>query len=388
MRKSKAFRSSFSYAFILSEIVRMGSFSAFSKKYEDYITEFGQTLLRGVKDQVRDTDPDFYDVIKDYKFLKFLGAGSLGVVTLVESPSKVLYTFKHILPSIDIAKIDKDEKGIVNKIKNFNWTMASKKKHAVASHKLNRIRRSLIVQSKFRHHLQMKGLSMFLRIPDFLHLVEVPKFTVIQEYIDGKNIYEYARDECKSVEERIELIYGIVKGVEVCLHEWQIVHSDLKPDNILVTSDREICLIDWDFVKNFNKPENFTVPGERVRNVFAHPECILDLGKRSYIHDVYMLGRIMWCCCIPRYPKTEEDFYEILIPHEGLQKIYEKTENDGYKNIKEFRTDLEKLLPKESCKVDLAALECLDVPSKYQKQVQLFINLLERIKSCYLEKLK
>jgi len=68
-------------------------------------------------------------------------------------------------------------------------------------------------------------------------------FAILMEYVDGKNLKEYLYDREKwPLPEIVRICHEAGKGIEH-IHRHEIVHKDVKPDNVLVSRDRQTVKI-------------------------------------------------------------------------------------------------------------------------------------------------
>src|SRR5581483_4800064 len=104
---------------------------------------------------------------------------------------------------------------------------------------------SLEVSRRFQ---QEQSILSGLRHPNIARLLDSgttvsysPYF--VMEYVEGEPIHTYCDRNSLSADARIRLFRQVCKAV-IYLHQNLVVHRDLKPGNVLVTSDGTVKLVD------------------------------------------------------------------------------------------------------------------------------------------------
>lgn len=116
---------------------------------------------------------------------------------------------------------------------------------------------------------------------------------IVFEYIDGKTLAEHVRVGTLSEKQMKNVLVDICDGLNY-MHRNQVVHSNLKPENIIVNdSDCRAKIID------IGKPETDEDTDRELlikEMDFVAPEIIkgVDIDPRS---DIYSLGKIMEFIC-------------------------------------------------------------------------------------------
>jgi serine/threonine protein kinase len=117
------------------------------------------------------------------------------------------------------------------------------------------------------------------------------------EYVEGKAIDAYCREHSSSMPERIALLQQVMAAVSHA-HARLVVHRDLKPGNILVTSDGQVKLLDFGIAKllegDRTRETALTQFGGRALTLdYASPEqiCGEPLGTAS---DVYSMAVVAY----------------------------------------------------------------------------------------------
>lgn len=114
----------------------------------------------------------------------------------------------------------------------------------------------------------------------------------IGEYIKGKTFREYLKEE-HSLKEKVEILINICNAVD-SLHLNEVIHLDLKPENIMVENNKNIKLID--FGCSQSKYEEF---GKYGTLIYSSPnQCLCyEEGVNAKFNekdDIYSLGIIMY----------------------------------------------------------------------------------------------
>ena len=126
----------------------------------------------------------------------------------------------------------------------------------------------------------------------------------VMEYVAGVPITRFVQEHRLSIRQRLELFLKVCSAVEQA-HRDHIVHRDIKPGNILVTSDGEPKLLDFGIAKLLEPGENAVeataTNQQRLTPVCASPEQAR--GERVTIaSDIYALGALLYEMLTQRPP--------------------------------------------------------------------------------------
>jgi non-specific serine/threonine protein kinase/serine/threonine-protein kinase len=154
--------------------------------------------------------------------------------------------------------------------------------------------------SRFRHERQILATLDHANIAKLLDggTTDEGLPYLVMDYVDGVRIDEYCDRGHLSVRRRVDLFVSVCAAVQY-VHQNLVVHRDLKPNNILVTSDGVPKLLDFGIAKLL-KPETFPHPVDATRAGvvimtprYASPEQVRGEPVTTAT-DVYALGVILY----------------------------------------------------------------------------------------------
>lgn len=147
------------------------------------------------------------------------------------------------------------------------------------------------------------------QIPRLLaHFEEGQEFYLVQELIEGVPLsQEFLPNQPWSSDRVLALLLGILEGLAF-VHEQQVIHRDLKPDNLMRrTRDGKIVLIDFGAVKQVAQTPP-TATGQTNLTVsigtqgYMPPEQVS--GNPRFSSDVYAVGMIGIQALTGCHPRT------------------------------------------------------------------------------------
>jgi serine/threonine-protein kinase 24/25/MST4 len=173
----------------------------------------------------------------------------------------------------------------------------------------------------------MKKLSADSRFPRYLdsYVVE-DKVWLVMEHIDGVDLFEALCFDLTK-QEVVVIAYNILKALEY-MHQKNIMHSDLKEDNVMLGKDGSVKLIDFGLSGEITDDMISVNPRYSTNNA---PE-VLKGGRFNSTADVWSFGTILFTMVVGEGPFGNEGdktrYKQLLLAH-GKPPIPNKQKLDA-----------------------------------------------------------
>ncbi len=218
-------------------------------------------------------------------------------------------------------------------------------------------------------------------------------FYLIMEYIEGQSLEELRASKGRLKPKVVlQIAYAIATALEHA-HNHNILHRDVKPQNILLSTDRTVKLTDFGLAVSIQAITEWSVTGEMAGTPsYMSPEqCRGEkLDARS---DLYSLGMTMYHCLSGRLPFEGDPFSVVYrqvhgrvpslcehapeIPEPVVQlvtRLLARDPADRYPDAASLREDLRYVLsgkaPRVAPRADHISLSQLDEARKIQQELR------------------
>ncbi len=163
-------------------------------------------------------------------------------------------------------------------------------------------------------------LLMQLRHPNILHVdnmghAEDGTYFIVMEFIDGSSLTDLIKNLGRVPPAQA---LGITKSAAMGLksaHEQNVIHRDIKPDNVLLTKEGRVKLADFGLAKDTSENVRITVTGQVLGTpAFMSPEQGKG-AKTDHRTDIYSLGVTLYYMLAGRRPFEGSSPIEIVLKH-------------------------------------------------------------------------
>ncbi len=121
-----------------------------------------------------------------------------------------------------------------------------------------------------------------------------PVLFIVMEWVDGRSMRSWLDEYGRfSVDVSVDLIQQLLSAVGVA-HDFQVVHRDLKPDNILISNRGKTKILDFGISKLIDDKHRLTATGSMVGTpAYMAPEQVKG-DPVDASADIYSLGMILY----------------------------------------------------------------------------------------------
>ncbi len=140
----------------------------------------------------------------------------------------------------------------------------------------------------------LRKLGKHPRIPRLMdHFREGPSLYIVQEFIDGQNLGEEISPGRRLSEGYVIRFLKEVLEVLSFIHQYGVIHRDIKPQNLIRNADGRIFLIDFGAVKEIGSlivDTQGQVASSVIIGTPGYMSSEQSLGRPCFASDVYALG--------------------------------------------------------------------------------------------------
>lgn len=177
---------------------------------------------------------------------------------------------------------------------------------------------------------------------------------IVMEYLNNGDIVSFCSDNEFSLNKRLSLFLQVCNGV-IHMHQNMIVHSDLKPQNILIDSSFQPKIIDLDLSLALDNNINEEFLYKNIKghtNHYAAPEQKKGENATA-LTDIYALGKVLKDIILGAKNKVL-DKQSIKKEHPTADRINEliaiiekccyENRHERYESVSELKSDIETYL--------------------------------------------
>ncbi len=227
-----------------------------------------------------------------------------------------------------------------------------------------------IVEAKAASLLNHPGIC---QVRDF-GLTESQMPFLVMDWIDGISLGKKVQESGRIQPPEAVPIFQQIAAALIHAHGYKVVHRDLKPDNVMLTTDAEgnpkIQIVDFGIAKVMSDDEEKKDPESQLTStgtfvgtpLFMSPEQARASLKIDHRSDIYSLGCVMYYVLAGEAPLIGISAIDTIAKHlhqvppefptrfkipadlrAVVFKCLEKDPADRYQSAKELSLDLEKL---------------------------------------------
>lgn len=156
------------------------------------------------------------------------------------------------------------------------------------------------------------------RIVNLIEVIDDPDcdhFYMVLEYVEGRRIFEGSGPLGGIGEANArKYIRDVAEGL-IYLHKKNVIHGDIKPENLLISSDGRIKIGDFSISHTF-QDNNDMIQRSPGTPVFTAPECCTGSPYHGKTADIWALGVTLYCMLFGCYPftgDTLQDMYDKIV---------------------------------------------------------------------------
>lgn len=248
-------------------------------RIKDAIAHQKESLIKMLSLKDASSDPStgsLTNILPDYKVLRTLGTGTMGVVLLVEKAKKK-YALK-------LLRKDEDNQNHAARLKRF------------------------IREAKILKEIEHPNI---VRVFDFGFPQDSENPYILMEYVPGSPLTDFIKKENTiSLAQKLKIISQIASALAT-VHKYSILHRDVKPSNILINEEGNAKLTDFGIARVTDS--SLTMTHEVLGSpAYMPPEAFKASKIIDPRSDIFSLGVLSYELITGRKPFQGETVAEMV----------------------------------------------------------------------------
>ena len=159
---------------------------------------------------------------------------------------------------------------------------------------------------------------------------------LVMEFVEGKPLNQVIEEDSLTEEEKVSILKEICEALDYA-REKNVVHRDIKPQNVIITPDKTAKVIDFGIAKVVDERERLTLTN--TSDFFGSPKYMSPeqcLGEETeHRSDIYSLGCLAFTLFSSEAPYERESILAILNAHisDEIPKLSPIKDFKGLENV-------------------------------------------------------
>ena len=164
----------------------------------------------------------------------------------------------------------------------------------------------------------LKQLECDYIIKFYTYFKEKARFIHVYEYLTGGDLYTRMEESVISEYDALRYVKHVTKAL-IYLHNKNIMHRDIKLENVMLDNFNNAKLIDFGFATTFEPGQIFT---EAIGSIFYLAPEMLEPEQYDYRIDIWMVGILYYELLTKKPPFDGDSKYEIAKNIVGAEPEY------------------------------------------------------------------
>ncbi len=154
---------------------------------------------------------------------------------------------------------------------------------------------------RFLHEAKAQAMLSHPNVATFYEVKEHEgKAFIVMEYVEGQPLSAFLQSDELACDEVLDLAVQIAEGVRAA-HEHGVVHRDIKPDNIMITTDRRVKITDFGLAR-WTGASTLTKSGTRLGSTYYMSPEQAETRRVDARTDIFSIGVILYELFCKRRP--------------------------------------------------------------------------------------